>query len=69
VYATKHKKDQFVFGDLSKLGIILVIPDIDTDLLGAFKGEIAREGTPKDIVLKKARLGMNSSALACGAAS
>jgi hypothetical protein len=67
--ATKHQKDQFVCGAFSKLGITLVVPDIDTDLLGTFTGEIAREGTPKEVVLKKARMGMNSSGLAYGVAS
>ena len=67
--ATKHQKDQILSSAFSKLGITLLVPDIDTDLLGTFTGEIPREGTPKEVVLKKARMGLEASGLPYGVAS
>ena len=67
--ATKHHKDQIVCGAFGKLGVTIVVPEIDTDQLGTFTGEVAREGTPKEVVLRKARLGLDISGLAFGIAS
>ena len=68
-FATKHEKERIVAPIFSALGISLHVPDIDTDLLGTFSGEIERVGTPKEVALKKARMGMQASGLAYGAAS
>ena len=67
--ATKHRKEELLAPHFSTLGISIEVPDIDTDLLGTFTGEIPREGTPKDVVLKKARLGIEVTGLAYGIAS
>lgn len=67
--ATKHAKEKVVAPVFASLGISLQVPDIDTDLLGTFSGEIERIGTPKEVALKKARMGMKASGLAYGAAS
>ena len=67
--ATKHAKEKVVAPVFASLGISLQVPDIDTDLLGTFSGEIERVGTPKEVALKKARMGMKASGLAYGAAS
>ena len=68
-FATKHEKEKVVAPIFSTLGISLQVPDIDTDLLGTFSGEIERVGLPKEVVLKKARMGMQASGLPYGAAS
>jgi hypothetical protein len=43
--------------------------DLDTDRLGTFSGEIARQGIPREVALHKARLGMNATGLTLGLAS
>ena len=68
-FATKHEKEKVVAPIFSALGISLHVPDIDTDLLGTFTSEIERVGLPKEVVLKKARMGMEASGLRYGAAS
>ena len=39
-FATKHEKEKIVAPIFFTLGISLQVPDIDTDLLGTFSGEI-----------------------------
>lgn len=52
------------------LGLELVVPaDLDTDVLGTFTGEVAREGTPQQVCLRKARLGMAAAGLPLGLAN
>jgi hypothetical protein len=64
--ATKHEKEKIVAPLFSSLGISLQVPQIDTDVLGTFSGEIERVGTPKEVVLKKARMGIEASGLSYG---
>lgn len=48
---------------------ILVPPDLDTDALGAFTGEVARVGTPLEVARRKSRLGIVAGSLPLGLAS
>ena len=67
--ATKHEKEKVVAPSFARLDIALHIPAVDTDELGTFSGEIPRIGTPREVVLKKARMGMKVSGLPYGIAS
>ena len=69
--ATKHAKERALAWPLARaLGLSLRVPaGIDTDLLGTFTGEIPREGTPAEVVRRKARLGMEAAKLPIGMAS
>lgn len=68
-FATKHGKELQVAPELVHLGITLQIAPVDTDSLGTFTGEVERTGTPKEVVLRKARLGMEATGLEYGLAS
>ena len=68
-FASKHEKQNIVSPYLTSLKISLVVSDVDTDVMGTFSGEIAREGTPKEVVLKKARMGIEVKELPFGIAS
>ena len=53
-----------------ELGLELVVPtDLDTDALGTFTGEVERAGTPEQVCLRKARLGMVATGLKFGVAN
>ena len=69
--ATKHAKECALAWPLSRgLGLSLLVPlSVDTDTLGTFTGEIPREGTPAEVVRRKARLGMAATRLPFGLAS
>lgn len=69
--ATKHQKERVLEPPLqAAVGLKLCVPeDVDTDLLGTFSGEIERVGTPLEVVLRKARLGMDAVGLTLGIAS
>ena len=67
--ATKHLKEQIIAPIFGELGVSLEVAAVDTDLLGTFTGEIEREGTPKEVAIRKARLGMAATGLAYGLAS
>jgi hypothetical protein len=71
VLATKHRKEQVLGPPLqATVGLELFVPDqMDTDLFGTFSGEITRQGTPREVGLRKARLGMKISGLTLGLAS
>ena len=71
VLATKHAKERALGWPLSRgLGLSLLVPaGIDTDTLGTFTGEIPREGTPAEVVRRKARLGMAAAHVPIGLAS
>lgn len=60
VMTTKHGKEAQVSLPLRlALGARLTVAEgIDTDLLGTFTGEVPREGTPREVAVRKARLGM-----------
>ena len=70
-FATKHGKERVVSLPMkSGLGLEVVVPkEIDTDELGTFTGEIERPGTPREVVLQKACLGMEITGLSMGLAS
>lgn len=69
--ATKHQKERVLRQPLREaVGLEVYVPDgLDTDLLGTFSGEIDRQGTPREVALRKARLGMNAAGLTLGLAS
>lgn len=67
--ATKHHKEQILAPIFAGLGVSLQLAEVDTDLLGTFTGEVEREGTPKEVAIRKARLGMQATGLPYGLAS
>ena len=69
--ATKHGKERAIGRPLqAALGLeVMVPPNLDTDALGTFSGEVERVGTPKEMALRKARLGMAAAELPYGLAS
>lgn len=69
--ATKHQKEQVLAEPLAAtLGLQLYVPpQLDTDLLGTFSGEIERVGTPREVAIRKARLGMQATGTTLGLAS
>lgn len=71
VLATRHAKERAVACPLrAGLGLEVVVPpDIDTDVLGTFTGEVPREGEAEAVALKKARWGMALTGLPLGLAS
>jgi hypothetical protein len=71
VLATMHDKDQAIAPAFSELlgAEVVVPPDLDTDELGTFSGEVPRRGTMGEVAEAKARLGMSSAGLAAGLAS
>jgi hypothetical protein len=71
VLATKHQKERVVRQPLrTAVGLKVYVPDeLDTDLLGTFSGEVERHGTPREVALRKARLGMSATGLTLGLAS
>ncbi len=68
---TQHGKEGVIGPTLEKLlGCRVEKTDgFDTDLLGTFTRDIAREGTQLDAARKKARIGMELSGLSIGIAS
>ncbi len=71
VLATRHGKERLLARPLRVApGLRLrVPPDLDTDALGTFTGEVARVGTPLEVARRKARLGMEAMGLPLGLAS
>lgn len=71
VLTTKHGKERSVARPFrSAMGVtVKVAVDIDTDTLGTFTGEIARVGTPREVAISKARLGLSSTGGKLGLAS
>jgi len=69
--ATQHGKERVVARPLrAALGLGVTVPaNIDTDLLGTFTGDVKRTGTPREVAIRKARLGMSASGLPLGLAS
>ena len=69
--ATKHQKERVLGQPLrAAVGLEVYVPaDLNTDLLGTFSGEVDRQGTPREVALRKARLGMNAAGLTLGLAS
>jgi hypothetical protein len=71
VLATMHGKEEAIAPVLrDRLGLLVSsAPDIDTDALGTFTGEIPRAGTIREAAIAKARLGMEATGLPIGLAS
>lgn len=71
VLATMHSKEIAIAPALlAATGLVLVpTTGLDTDLLGTFAGEVARNGTMREVAVRKARLGMDLSGIALGVAS
>lgn len=69
--ATMHGKEAAIAPVLlERLGLALsTAPDLDTDTLGTFTGEIPRTGAMRDAAVAKARLGMAATGLPIGIAS
>lgn len=67
--ATKHHKEQILAPIFAELGVALQLAQVDTDLLGTFTGEIERHGTPKEVAIRKARVGMAATGVPYGLAS
>ncbi len=67
VCATKHRKEQIIGPRMAHLGLRMRVPlDLDTDALETFLGEVPRLGSPHEVVVRKARLGMVSTGLPLG---
>jgi hypothetical protein len=66
-----HAKERAVARPLrAGVGLEVVVPSgLDTDALGTFTGEVERAGTPREVALRKARLGMERAGLPLGLAS
>ncbi len=71
VMATKHQKEVVIGPPLSTaLGLALYVPpNLDTDALGTFTGEIPREGPPRSVAVRKARMGMEAAHMSLGLAN
>lgn len=52
-FATKHSKEQTLAPLLSKIGLLCVVADVDTDKFGTFSGEVARVGSVRDTLRLK----------------
>lgn len=71
VLASKHQKERVLGPPLrDAVGLQMRVPNgLDTDLLGTFSGEVARRGTPREVALQKARMGMDATKITLGLAS
>lgn len=69
VLATRHGKLALIAPALAGVGIAVRAVDVDTDALGTFTGEVPRTGTPREVAVAKARLGMAATGVAVGVAS
>lgn len=71
VLATMHGKEAAIAPVLlDRLGLVVsTTPNLDTDVLGTFTGEIPRAGTIYQAAIAKARLGMTATGLPIGIAS
>ncbi len=71
ILTTKHGKDKAIARPTWQAlrAVVEVCPQIDTDVLGTFSGEVERVGTPREVALKKARLGLNLTGARLGVAN
>ncbi|GAA1077740.1 DUF6671 family protein [Nocardiopsis metallicus] len=68
--ATKHAKEHVLAPALARApGLRVSVPELDTDRLGTFTGEIERPAPARETALLKARLGIEASGLPRGLAS
>lgn len=66
---TQHGKELLLAPAFARLGIELQKVDFNTDSLGTFTGEIERQGSADEVVITKARIGMEISGAPFGIAS
>lgn len=65
-----HQKEAAIAGPFADiLGLSLVVPELDTDQLGTFSGEVERQGTALQAAIRKCELGMALCGLPLGIAS
>lgn len=71
VLSTKHGKERVLAPFLmAAMDLKLRVPEgVDTDTLGTFTGEVPRTGTPREVALRKARMGMAATGLPLGLAN
>jgi hypothetical protein len=69
--ATKHGKERAIARPMTRAvgAQVVVVPGLDTDVLGTFTGEVARTGTAMETCLAKARMGMAAAGLPLGIAN
>ena len=67
--ATKHGKEAIFAPAFAELGASITVADVDTDRFGTFSGDIARPGSPLEVVELKARAATCNSGLDLGVAS
>ena len=67
--ATKHGKEILLAPIAALLGLRLKTAHVDTDRLGTFSGEVPRVGTPREVAIAKARMGMATLGLELGFAN
>ncbi|WP_298445380.1 DUF6671 family protein [Ferrimicrobium sp.] len=67
--ATRHGKERQIAPALLKVGLVTQVVPVDTDQFGTFTGEIARQGSARDVVIAKARAGLEAAGFARGVAS
>jgi hypothetical protein len=67
---TRHGKQQALARPFAAgLGVELVVSDADTDQLGTFSGEVARQADALETCRRKALLGLDATGLSLGLAS
>lgn len=70
VLTTRHGKGPLIGPVLTRrVGLCVSELVLDTDVLGTFTGEVPRPGTPEEVVVAKARLGMEATGCPLGIAS
>lgn len=68
--ATKHHKEDVISPPFREhLQAALIVPDLDTDTLGTFTGEIERPGNMLEAAIRKARMGMDAAKTPLGLSS
>lgn len=68
--ATKHEKQRQFGPPLAELvGLDVIVADVDTDLLGTFSGDVARQGSPLATVRRKAQWAIERTGARFGLAS
>jgi len=68
--ATMHHKEQVIIPHIgTKIGIEITVPDVNTDSLGTFSGEIKRQKSMLETAVAKAHLGMEKEGFSLGIAS
>ncbi|MDQ2757701.1 MAG: hypothetical protein M3Y71_14260 [Actinomycetota bacterium] len=67
--ATKHGKEEQIAPALRRVGLQVVIANIDTDTFGTFTGDIPRLGTPLEVATRKARAAIEALQTRLGLAS